>query len=80
MVEQAFAVGLGGLEHPTVDELRIGGEAALRAGEADRLTDVAAGVRRGETVERMTFGHVADQPSSRVSCAAGIGGASPVRS
>ena len=73
-------MGLGGLEHPTVDELGIGGEATLRAGDADRPTDVAAGVQRGETVERVTFGHVADQPSDRVPCAAGIGGASPVRS
>jgi hypothetical protein len=67
-VEEMFAEGLDAVEDHAVDELGVGGEAALRRGHRDHLSGEDRRVVLGDAVDRMTFGHrhptVPGHPSS----------------
>ncbi|GAA2874394.1 hypothetical protein GCM10010472_34700 [Pseudonocardia halophobica] len=60
MLEQVLAVGVRGLEDPPVDELGVGGEAALRAAHRDRRPTEPSLLQPRHAVHGVAFGHVLD--------------------
>ena len=61
VVEEVLAVGLDPFEHPLVEPGGGVGEASLRRGDGHDLAGEVAAVVEGEAVDRVTFGHDADE-------------------